>query len=233
MDNPDKMWGIHKFSGRTGWLPQMRGVGLMKRTLILGILSILLLFPPIHANSGRACSESTILPPQISEFYDRYNFISSFSTGAEREILIERYSKNGIPEDMETERLGKVFNQMRRLKDQFFVMDSEMVLWVGPTPKFWRFHFRPVLFGVLGIQVSGDTAVVDVVSYEVEPDMILRFISSYEQNNGDTQKILSPEERIIQANCRTPGKVFHRWILQNGKWKKCVADLYQLKEKRY
>ncbi|MGB6339653.1 MAG: hypothetical protein WBF32_07745 [Candidatus Aminicenantaceae bacterium] len=205
----------------------------MKRTLILGILSILLFRPSIHANRVSVCSGSPILPPQISEFYNGYNFISSFSTGAEREMLIERYSKNGIPEDMETERLGKVFNRMMRLKDQFFVMDSEMVLWVGPTPKFWKFHFRPVIFDVLGIQISGDTAVVDVVSYEVEPDMILRFISSYEQSNGDTQKIPSPEERILQANCRTPGKIFHRWVLQNGKWKKRVADLYQLKEKRY
>ncbi len=227
------MWVMHELSGRSGRVPQMRSVGLMKQTLILGILSILLLLPPIHANSGRVCYESTILPPQISEFYDSYNFISSFSTGAERKMLIEKYSKNGIPEDMETERLGKVFTQMRRLKDQFFVMDSEMVLWVGPTPKFWRFHFRPVLFDVLGIHISGDTAVVDVVSYEVEPDMILRFISAYEQSTGDTQKIPSPEERILQANCRTPGKVFHRWVLQNGKWKKRAEDLYQLKEKRH
>jgi hypothetical protein len=68
---------------------------------------------------------------------------------------------------METERLGKVFRQMKRLKDQFLAMDSEMVLWVGPTPKFWKFHFRPVLFDVLAIHLSGDAAVVVVVSYEV------------------------------------------------------------------
>jgi hypothetical protein len=205
----------------------------MKHTLILGILSILLLLPLVHANSARVYSESPIFPTQISEFYDRYNFISSFSTGAERKMLIEKYSKNGAPEEMKTERLGKVFNQMSRLKDQIFVMDSEMVLWVGPTPKFWRFHFRPVLFDVIGIQVSGDTAIVDVMSYEVEPDMVLRFISSYEQSDGDTHKIPSSEERILRANCQTPGKVVHRWVLQNGKWKKCMADLYKLNEKRY
>jgi hypothetical protein len=204
----------------------------MKQTQILGILSFLLLLPLMHAKSGRACSESIVLPPQISEFYDRYNFISSFSTRAEREMLIEKYGKNGIPEEMETKRLGKVFNQMKRLKDQFFAMDSEMVLWVGPTPKFWKFHFRPVLFDVLGIQISGETAVVDVVSHELEPDKILRFISAYEQSNGDTQKIPSPKERILQAKCRNPGKVFHTWALQNGKWKKRVADIYPLKERR-
>lgn len=200
---------------------------------ILGILSILLLFPLMHANSGKVCSGSPILPPQISEFYDGYNFISSFSTGTEREMLIEKYGKNGIPEDMETERLGKVFNRMKIIKEMFFVEDSEMVLWVGPTPKFWKFHFRPVLFDVLGIHVSGDKAVVDVVSHEVEPDMILRFIQVYEQSNGNTQKIPSPEERIFQARCRAPEKVFHRWILQSGMWKKSVADLYLLKEKKH
>jgi len=205
----------------------------MKQTLILGILFILLIYSQSHANSGKVFSDKSILPPQISDFYDSYNFISSFSTGAERKMLIEKYSKNGIPEELETERLGKVFKQMKRLKDQFLVLDSEMVLWVGPTPKFWKFHFRPVLFDILGVQISGETVVVDVVSYEVEPDMILRFISLYEQSNGDTHKIPSPKERILKANCRTPGKVFHRWVRQNGKWKKRVADLYQLKEKRY
>lgn len=205
----------------------------MKKKLILGILSILLFLPLIHPNSGKAKSESSILPPQISEFYDRYNFISSFSTGAERKMLIEKYSQYGIPEDMKTERLGKVFFQMKKLKDQFFVMDSEMVLWVGPTPKFWKFHFRPVLFDVLGFHVSGDTAVVDVASYNVEPETLLRFISAYEKSNGDAQKVPSPEERILQAKCSDPEKLFHRWILQNGKWKKRVADLYLLKDKKY
>jgi len=204
----------------------------MKQTLILGILSVLLLLPPMHANSGSASSESPVLPPQISEFYDGHNFICSFSTGTEREMLIAKYGKNGIPEDMETERLGKVFNRMKRIKEMFLVEDSEMVLWVGPTPKFWKSHFRPVLFDILGIHVSGGTAVVDVVSHEVEPDMILRFIQAYEQSKGNTQKIPSSEERIFQARCRTPEKVFHRWILQNGKWKKSVADLYLLKEKK-
>jgi hypothetical protein len=205
----------------------------MKQTLILGILSLLLLHPLSQKIDGRACSESPILPPQISEFYDSYNYISSFSTGAEREKLIEKYSKNGMPEEMRTERLGKVFNHMKRLKDQFFDRDPGMVLWVGPTAKFWKFHFRPVLFDVLGIQISSDTAVVDVLSYEVELDKILRFISAYEKSNGDSQKIPSPKERVLQAKCRTPQKVFHRWVLQNGKWKKRVDDLYQLKDKKY
>jgi hypothetical protein len=147
-------------------------------------------------------------------------------------MLIEKYGKDGIPEEIEPQRLGKVFNQMKRLKDQFHVLDSEMVLWAGPTPKFWKFHFRPVLFDVLSFQVSGDTAFVDVMSYEVEPDMILKFISVYEQNKGDVQKMPSSKERILLAKCRAPGKVFHRWVCQNGKWKKRVADLYQLDEKR-
>jgi hypothetical protein len=205
----------------------------MKKTAILGVISILLLVSTSRANTEKIGSEGPILPPQISEFYDSYNFISSFSTRAERKILIERYSQYGIPEDMKTERLGKVFIQMKKLKDRFFVMDSEMVLWVGPTPKFWRFHFRPVLFDVLDFHVSGDTAVVDVASYNVEPETILRFIFVYEESDGDAQKFPTPEERILQAKCNDPQKVIHRWVLQNGKWKKSVADLYLLKDKKY
>jgi hypothetical protein len=205
----------------------------MNKNLIPGILSLLLLFPLVYANWDNAKPKRPVMPPQISAFYDSYNFVSSFSTGAERKMLIEKFSRYGIPEDMETERLGQVFNQMKKLKDQFFVMDSEMVLWVGPTPQFWRFHFRPVLFDVLGIRFSGDKAVVDVASYSVEPETILRFISAFEESDGDTQKIPSPEERILQTGCSDPEKAFHRWFLQNGKWKKSVADIYQLKEKKY
>lgn len=201
--------------------------------MILGVLSILLLCLPTQANYDRAIQANTILPPQISEFYDSYNFITSFSTGAERKVLIEKYGQYGIPEDMKTQRLGKVFIRMKKLKDQFFVMDSEMVLWVGPTHKFWKFHFRPVLFDVLGFSVSGDTAIVDVASHNVEPETILRFISAYEESNGDTQEVPTPEERILQAKCSDPQKVIHRWVLQNGKWKKSVADLYLLKDKKY
>ena len=207
--------------------------GLMKKKLILGVLSILLLLPPIRANSGEVKPESPVLPPQISEFYDNYNFVSSFSTQAERKMLIEKYSKQGIPEHMKTERLGKVFNTMKKLKDRFFVTDSEMVLWVGPTHKFWKFHFRPVLFDVLDIHVSGDRAVVDVVSYRIEPEKILRFIRAYEESKGETQKVPTPEERIRHAECLDPEKVFHRWVFQNGNWKKRVADLYLLKDKKY
>ncbi|MGD9344225.1 MAG: hypothetical protein PVH84_00065 [Candidatus Aminicenantes bacterium] len=205
----------------------------MKKTLVLGLLSIGLFFPSIRAHSDNIRTETPVLPPQISEFYKSYNFISSFSTGAERKMLIEKYSRYGIPEDMETERLGKVFNRMKRLEDWFFVMDSEMVIWVGPTPKFWKFHFRPVLFDVLGIHFSGDMAVVDVVSYHVEPETILRFISAFEESDGDEQKVPSPDERILHAKSSDPEKIFHRWVLQNGKWKKSTADLYPLKDKRY
>lgn len=204
----------------------------MKPVMILGISSILLL-QPICAWSGYFCSERPMLPPQISEFYERYNFISSFSTGAEREMLIEKYSENGIPKDAEPERLEKVFNEMGRIKDQFFVEDSDMVIWVGPSAKFWKFHFRPVLFEVLTFQISDDSAFVDVASYEMEPDMILRFISAYEQSDGNVQKVLSPEERILKAKCRSPEKAIHRWSLHNGIWKKSGADLYPLKDKQY
>ena len=205
----------------------------MKKKMTLGALSLLLLCLPSQANDDRAMHANSILPPQISEFYDSYNFITSFSTGAERKILIEKYGQHGIPEDMKNERLGKVFIRMRNLKDQFFVMDSEMVLWVGPTPKFWKFHFRPVLFDVLGFSVSGDTAVVDVASHTVEPETILRFISAYEESNGDARKVPTPEERILQTKCSDPQKVIHRWVLQNGKWKKSVDDIYLLKDKKY
>jgi len=205
----------------------------MKRTLVMGLLSIGLFLLTIRAHSDDTRTETLLLPPQISDFYDNYNFISSFSTGAERRMLIEKYSRYGIPEDMETERLGKVFNRMKRLEDRFFVMDSKMVIWVGPTPKFWKFHFHPVLFDVLGIHFSGDKAVVDVVSYHVEPETILRFISAFEESEGDGHKVPSPEERILLAKCGDPEEVFHRWVLQNGNWKKSTADLYPLREKRH
>jgi hypothetical protein len=205
----------------------------MKRYAIYGMVLVLLSFQSSLEAESKPIHESDLLPVQISEFYEGHNFISSFSTKAERNMLIEKYGKTGIREDQETERLRKVFARMARLKEQLSVEDSEMVFWVGPTPKFWRFHFRPVLFDARNIHMAGSSAVVEVMSYEVEPETVLRFISSYDQSNGDTQKIPSLEERMLKARSCSPGKEFHRWILQKGKWRKSVADIFELKEKKY
>lgn len=205
----------------------------MKRLVICGIVLTLLSFQNFLDGEFRPMDKSGVVPGQISEFYEGHNFISSFSTKAERDMLIEKYGQTGIREDQETERLRNVFARMARLKDQLIVEDSEIVHWVGPTPKFWQFHFRPVLFDVRDIHMSGDHAVIEVVSYEVEPDMVLRFISSYDRSGGDTQKIPSLDERILKAKPHSPGKEFHRWILQNAQWRKSVDDLFQIKEKKY
>jgi len=204
----------------------------MKRYVFYGMVLMLLFFQSSFKTESKPLHEIDLLPVQISEFYEGHNFISSFSTRAERSMLIEKYGKTGIREDQETERLRKVFARIARLKEQLYVEDPEMVHWVGPTPKFWRFHFRPVLFDARNIHMSGSSAIVEVVSYEVEPETVLRFISSYNQSNGDTQKIPSLDERILNARSCSPGKEFHRWILQNGKWRKSVADLFQLKDKK-
>ncbi len=55
------------------------------------------------------------IPPEISEFYEDYNFVASFNTPSERDRLIDCFSQDVLPEDIRTDRMNRVF----RLRKKF------------------------------------------------------------------------------------------------------------------
>jgi hypothetical protein len=175
--------------------------------------------------------KNIIIPSEISAFYEDYNFISTYSTKAERERLIGCLGGEKIPEELNCQRLENVLKRMKKLRQVISAHDSEMVIWNGSTASFFGFHFRPVLFVVGEVQLVEEKALIEVRAYALEPDMVLRFIEGYENHLNDRDKNRTFEERIKAANMAAPSLEIHRWWCHNGKWMKSAADLFFLDEK--
>jgi len=201
-------------------------------TCRFGILAIILMLPAFLGTTGTEAPQNNIIPSQISAFYEDYNFISSYSTETERERLIRSLGEAKIPKDLECQRLKHVLARMNKLRKMMLVDDSEMVLRRGLTGSFFGFHFRPVLFVIGDVQLFEEKALIEIRSYELEPDIVLRYIAEYDSATKDDDENSSLGERVKVANGAPPGLEIHRWCCLNGKWMKNASDLFFLDEKK-
>ena len=197
----------------------------------IGILTIFLILPVFLDTTRAEVPQNINIPSQISDFYEAYNFISSYSTTTERKRLIGSLEEAEIPKDLKCKRLENVLARMKKLRQMIFINDSEMVRWQGLSGSFFGFHFRPVLFVVGDIQLIEEKALVGVRSYALEPDMILRYIAEYDANAKESDESSSLEERLKKAMGMAPSLEIHRWFCQSGKWMKSASDLFFLDEK--
>jgi hypothetical protein len=161
------------------------------------------------------------LPPEISEFYEDYNFVASFSTPSERDSLIDCFSYEVLPEDIRTDRMNRVFRLMKKLYSRIARIDPQMVQPVGPRTRYIKYFFHTELLDVQKIDRSGKKAVVEILAYSVEPEFINRYIQQYETNQENEDGIPSNQERIDSIKSRiVPRTEFHIWLYQNGQWMK-------------
>jgi hypothetical protein len=196
----------------------------------IGILTIYLILPVFQGTSQAEVPKNISIPSRISAFYEEYNFISSFSTTKERRRLLACMDEAKISKNLKCKRLENVLVRMKKLRQMMLVNDSEMVIWKGTTGSFFGFHFRPVLFIVGDVRLFGEKAMVEVRSYEIEPEMILRFIAEYDSHAKENDKSSSLEERVKMVNGKASNLEIHRWSCQNGKWMKSASDLFFLCE---
>ena len=108
----------------------------------IGILTVCLFLPLFLGPSGAEGPKNINIPSQISAFYEDYNFISSYSTMAERRRLIGCLGETQTPKDLKCKRLENVLTRMKKLRQMMLVHDSEMVIWKNTTGSFFGFHFR-------------------------------------------------------------------------------------------
>jgi hypothetical protein len=203
------------------------------RACQIGFLAIGLILPAFWGKARIEVPTNSSIPHQISAFYEDYNFISAYSTTSERKQLVGCMEKAKIPHDLKSQRLKHVLSRMKKLRQKLYINDSEMVLRDGTIGDFFGFHFRPVLFEIGGVQLFQKKALIEVRSYALEPDMILRFIDEYDHYAKANDKSSSLEERIKMANNSAPGLEMHRWSRQNGKWMKSVCDFFFLDDQTH
>lgn len=159
------------------------------------------------------------IPPEISEFYEDYNFVASFSTPSERDTLIDCFSQEVLPDDIRTDRLDRVFGLMKKLYSRIARIDPEMVHHLGPRRPYIKYFFRSELLDVQKVDQSGKKAVVEVRSYSVEPEFVQRYIQQYEASPRDEDKIPTIEDYLQSLKDRVHShKESHIWLFQDGRW---------------
>lgn len=159
-------------------------------------------------------------PSEISEFYEDYNFVASFSTPSERDMLIGYFSLEDLPKEIRTERLNRVFRLMKKLYSRITRIDPEMVKHFGPRKQYIKYFFRSELQEIRKIDSSGKKATVEILAYSLEPEFINRYIQQYDQNQRE-EDVPSNEERIESVKSQIiPKTEFHIWLIQDGNWMK-------------
>jgi hypothetical protein len=161
------------------------------------------------------------IPAPIAEFYEDYNFVTSFSTPAERDILIDHFSQESLPENIRTNRMNRIFRLMKRLYSCMTRIDPKMVQFVGPRKPYIKYYFSAELLDIEKVDRAEKKAVLEISVYSLEPEFVSRYIQRYEADQDGEEKIPSDKERIESIKSRiVPRKEFHIWLYQNGQWNK-------------
>lgn len=183
------------------------------------------------SEGGPYVYDFTSLPPQIEEFYEDYNFVASFSTPAEREKIIDYFEREVLPEDIRSKRFNQVFRMMKKLYSRMLRFDPEMVIHRGPRKAYIKYFFNSELLEARKIERSDKKAVVEVLSYSVEPEFVNRFIDQFYENAGEEDKIPSDEERVKTVKSKIIPRVeFHIWYFQEGIWMKAEHKNVYIKQ---
>lgn len=189
-------------------------------TCLMAALAFIILGPG-NAKDRHFFQNPPSAPLDISEFYEDYNFVASFSTPSERDTLIDCFSQEVLPEDIRSDRMNRVFRLMKKLYSHIARIDPKMVQHVGPRTSFIKYFFRSELLDVKKIDKSSKKAVVEILAYSVDPEFVSRYIRQYETNQDEEKKVPSDEVRIKSVQSRiVPKTEFHIWLYQNGRWLK-------------
>jgi hypothetical protein len=199
--------------------------------LMIASALVLIFFYPCLSNGSLSLYDFSSMPPQIAEFYEDYNFVASFSTPAEREKLIDNFEKEILPKDIRSARCNQVFRMMKKLLSRVMRIDPEMVIFRGPHKASIKYFFNSELLETRKIERSDKKAVVEVLTYSVEPEFINRFIAQFNENAGEEDQIPSNEDRLKTVKSKIIPKVeFHIWYFQNGTWMKAEHKNIYIKQ---
>ena len=189
-------------------------------TCLMAALVFMILRPGI-AKDRHFFQNPPSVPLEITEFYEDYNFVATFSTPCERDTLIDCFSQKVLPEEIRTDRMNRVFRLMKKLFSQIARIDPKMVQHVGPRTPYIKYFFHTELLDIRKIDKSNKKAVVEILAYMVEPEFVSRYIQQYETNQDKEKKVPSDEDRIESIQSRiAPKTEFHIWLYQNGRWMK-------------
>jgi hypothetical protein len=105
-----------------------------------------------------------------------------------------------------------------------------MVVRLKPQVLRWANIFRSELYVIEHASFGKEKGLIEVNAYELQPEMISKFISQYERGTRDDEAKFGPVERLeLVKNRIVKKKEFHKWRFRNNKWLKDEAMLLFLK----
>ncbi len=200
----------------------------MKKSMIVLIAGVLFYGWGIILSGEQ---ENRLIPEDILEFYRNYNYVCAFTTPSERMRMAACLDDGVLPAEMDSRRYHEIFSRMKRVIAQVLIIDPEMVLPHGVGKNLQKVVFRQELFEVRAFRRNNGEAGIDVFAYALEPEMALRYISEFEDNQGDSSKITTEAEILQEARSRiVQRRETHNWNYRNGRWMKSFSSYVFLKK---
>jgi len=198
----------------------------MKKKMCFFLALGFLFLPLASQSTSPEEAKPSPIPAQISRYYDRYSFVSSFSTKQERNKLMTCLKGQELPVQPGYTRLKKILDLMKELQVQVQSIDPKMV--VPPSPAVYIDYSGIV--EIKSVSVSDDKATVHLTIHGLEPEASIWLISQYDQSGGDEEKLPSPEKRLDLARASTFRRAeIHAWARFKNGWKKSEVNLILLK----
>jgi hypothetical protein len=170
---------------------------------------------------------------QVDQFYEDLNFIGSLTTKDERTRLAGYLTRPHTEPVLKNDRQRQVFRRMQRVRDCVLVVDPEMVK--NPVKEAWtplRNLFRTDLVVIKKLRRTTEGAAVDVVSYDLSPEPVLRFIREFEEA-PENWAFPSAEELLARlGRGMVRSQEVHLWKKRGGRWMKLDSHFTFLDLKR-
>lgn len=185
----------------------------MNKTIVFLVLTAALSIPALG------------LPQEIADYYERQNFVASFSTPAERDTLV-RVAHRSPERAQELEgRPGKILEYMR--------LNEEMLARTEPAmPSSKRLLPNAVGFGdvfeIVETEGQGNSISVRVALHRLRRQDNARLVALYEERSGEDREGF-PSDRIWDSIAKESGGfALHQWMKTSTGWVRSAVAVYLL-----
>lgn len=162
---------------------------------------------------AQVSAQPDTVPEAVSSHYDDHNFAYALSTDAERASLAQYSSSEEVTRETGSERLGRVYSALRRIRAELLAVDPTMVIRPGTTRTETEQAPARLLEIIEVHRASADRILVKAEGYLLGPQVTLELIRSYEEGAGDP----SLNEQIVRRGLFSRPEV-HTWVRKQDKW---------------
>jgi len=167
-------------------------------------------------------SQNQSLPEEISQYYQKRNFVASFSTSNEQYALLGYDRSKALPsEGVENDRLKKIFQLVSELQVyELLDIDPGISPLKGQTAE----TTRDGIFEIYKTNRADGKVLVTLFYYPFKPTAKITLISQYEEHNIDKIPSFDQTPELFRPTFSFPEQHVHIWKNINGKWMKEKAE---------